>query len=185
AVIEQLRPGVPDPARESMAEALSPMQLESVIPGVGSGSILVDVSVGRIGFGWEAGGCGTLVVNSRRAGWVVGRVTIVWTAVHESQDSRWVSFLELNDVDCPSAHITGRYGLAAGQFPLNREVPLIVGGLGPVLGNVPRCSRAGHYGNDTIRIGRRSGGGPIGGRKRYLDFRPDGGIDGGLSRVGV
>src|SRR5262244_2517036 len=154
-----------------MAEAFGPMQLESVVPGFRSGGILVDVSVGRIDFGWEAGRCGTLVVNSRRTCWVVRRVTIVRTAVHESQDGRWVSFRELNDVDCPGAHITGRYGLAAGQFALNRQVPLIVGGLGPVIGNVPRSSRAGHYGNDTIRIGRGSRGGPIGGRKRYLEFR--------------
>src|SRR5438105_8712470 len=100
-----------------MAEALGPMQLESVVPAFRSGGILVDVSVGRIGFGWEAGRRRTLVVNSRRACWVVGWVTIIRTAVNESQDGRWVSFLELNDADCPSAHITGRYGLAAGQFP--------------------------------------------------------------------
>src|SRR5260370_22088339 len=113
-----------------MGEALGPMQLESVVPGFRSGGILVDVSVGRIGFGWEAGRCGTLVVNRRRACWVVRRMTKVRKAVHESQDGRWVSFLELNDVDCPSAHITGPYGLAARQFPLNRQVPPIVGGLG-------------------------------------------------------
>src|SRR5215831_13794260 len=168
-----------------MAEALGPMQLESVVPGFRSSGILVDDSVGRIDFGWEAGGCGTLVVNSRRACWVVRRVTKVRTTANESQDACWVSFRELNDVDCPSAHITGRYGLAAGQFPLNRQVPLIVGGLGPVIGNVPWCSRAGHYGNDTIRIGRRSGVGPIGGRKRYLEFRQPCGFHRGHSRVGV
>src|SRR5207247_2606063 len=154
-----------------MAEALGPTQLESVVPRFRSGGILVHDSVGRIGFGWEAGSGRTLVVNSRRTSGVVCRVTIVRTTVNESQDARWVSFLESNDVDCPSAHITGRYGLAAGQFALNGQVPLIVGGLGPMIGNVPRCSRTGHYGNDTIRIGRRSMGGPIGGRKRYLAFR--------------
>src|SRR5262249_34874490 len=105
-----------------MAEALGPMQLESVVPGFRSGGILVDVSVSRIDFGWEAGRCGTLVVNSRRTCGVVGRVTKVWTAANVAQDSRWVSFCELNDVDCPRAHITGRYGLAAGQFPLDRQV---------------------------------------------------------------
>src|SRR5262249_15874842 len=138
------------------AEALGPMQLESVVPGFRIGGILVDDSVGRIGFSWEAGRCGTLVVNSRRAGWVVRRVTIVRTAVHESQNGRWVSFRELNDVDCPGPHITGRYGLAARQFAFNRQVPLIVGGLGPMIRNVPRSSRATHCGNDTIWIGRRS-----------------------------
>src|SRR3989449_7376695 len=168
-----------------MAEALGPMQLESVVPGFRSGGILVDVSVGRIGFGWEASSCRTLVVNSRRACWVVRGVTKIRSAVSESKNPRRVSFRELNDVDCPSAHITGRYGLAAGQFPLNRQVPLIVGGLGPVIGNVPRCSRAGHYGNDTIRIGRRSGGGPIGGRKRYLELRQPCGFHRGNRRVGV
>src|ERR1051326_3597860 len=126
-----------------MAEALGPMQLESVVPAFRSGGILVDVSVGRIGFCWEASRCRTLVVNSGRPCRVVGRVTIIRTAIDESQDGRWVSFLELNDVDCPSAHIPGRYSLAAGQFPLNRQVPLIVGRLGPVIGNVPRCSQIG------------------------------------------
>src|SRR5438552_11008903 len=121
-----------------MAEALGPTQLESVVPGFRSGGILVDDSVGRIGFSWKAGSCRTLVVNSRRASGVVRRVTKVRTAVNISQDSRWISFLELNDVDCPGAHITGRYGLAAGQFTLNGQVPLIVGGLGPMIGNVPR-----------------------------------------------
>src|SRR5262245_25752315 len=116
-----------------MAEALGPTQLESVVPAVGSGGILVDISVGRICFGREAGRCGTLVVNSRRACWVVRRVTKVRTAVNVSQDGRWVSFRELNVVDCPSAHITRRYGLAARQFALNRQVPLIVCGLGPVI----------------------------------------------------
>src|SRR5438132_12730148 len=136
-----------------MAEALGPMQLESVVPAFRSGGILIDVSVGRISFGWEAGRCRTLVVNRRRACRVVRRMTIVRAAVNVSQDGRWVSFRELNDVDCPSAHITGRPRLAAGQFPLNGQVPLIVGRLGPVIGNVPRCSRAGHYGNNTIGIG--------------------------------
>src|SRR5213594_2320442 len=121
-----------------MAEALGPMQLESVVPGFRRGGILVDVSVGRIGFGREARSCRTLVVNRRRACRVVRRMTIVRAAVNVSQDGRWVSFLELNDVDCPGAHITGRYGLAAGQFALNGQVPLIVGGLGPMIGNVPR-----------------------------------------------
>src|SRR5437899_7330998 len=150
-----------------MAEALGPMHLVGVVPGFRSGGILVGVSVGRIGFGREARRCGTLVVNSRRACWVVRGVTKIRTAVSESKNPRRVSFRELNDVDCPSAHITGRYGLAAGQFPLNRQVPLIVGGLGPVIGNVPRCRRAGHSVNATIRFGRRSGVGPIGGRKWY------------------
>src|SRR5215813_11946436 len=86
-----------------MAEALGPTQLESVVPGFRSSGILVDDSVCRIGFGWEAGSCWTLVVNSRRASGVVRRVTIVWTTVNESQNARWVSFRELNDVDCPSA----------------------------------------------------------------------------------
>src|SRR5262245_43818830 len=97
-----------------MAETLGPMQLESVVPGFRSGGILVDVSVGGIGFGRDARSCRTLVVNSRRACWVVRRVTKVRTAANESQDACWVSFRELNDVDCPSAHITGRHGLAAG-----------------------------------------------------------------------
>src|ERR1043166_8624185 len=105
-----------------MAEALGPMQLESVVPAFRSGGILVDVSVGRIGFCREAGRCRTLVVDSRRACGVVGRVTIIRPAVDESQDSRWVSLFELDDVNCPGAHITGRYGLAAWQFPLNRQV---------------------------------------------------------------
>src|SRR2546425_9901263 len=117
------------------------MQLKSVVPGFRSGGILVDNAIGRIGFRWEAGSCRTLVVNSRRASGVVRRVTIVRTAVHESQDGRWVSFLELNDVDCPSAHITGQYGLAARQFPLNRQVPLIDGGQGPETGKGPQDSR--------------------------------------------
>src|SRR6516164_1510552 len=138
-----------------MAEALSPMQLESVVPGFRISGILVDNSVGRVRFGWEAGRCRTLVVNSRRACWVVGRVTIIRTAGNESQNGRWVSFLELNDVDCPSADITGRYG------------------------------RAGHYGNDTILIGRRSRGGPIGDRKLDLEFRQTCGFHRGHRRVGV
>src|SRR2546425_9511904 len=153
-----------------MAEALGPTQLESVVPGFRSSGILVHDSVGRIGFGWEAGSCRTLVVNSRRTSGVVCRVTIVRTTVNESQDARWVSFLELNDVDCPSAHITSRYGLAAGQFVLNGQVPLIVGGLGPMIGNVPRRSRSAQCGNHTVRIGRRSRGGPRGGRTRRLEF---------------
>src|SRR5215469_7533044 len=101
------------------------MQLESVVPGFRIGGILVDDSVSRIGFGREAGSCRTLVVNSRRTCRIVRRMTIVRAAVNESQDARWVSFLELNDVDRPSAHIAGRNGLATGQFALNRQVPLI------------------------------------------------------------
>src|SRR5215813_6271299 len=115
-----------------MAEALGPTQLESVVPGFRSSGVLVDDSVGRIGFGGEAGSCRALVVNSRRARGAVRRVTIVRTTVNESQNARWVSFRELNNVDCPSAHIAGRYGLAAGQFALNGQVPLVVGGLGPM-----------------------------------------------------
>src|SRR2546430_15104775 len=100
-----------------MAEALGPMQLKSVVPGFRSGGILVDNAIGRIGFRWEAGSCRTLVVNSRRTSGGVRRGTIVRTAVHESQDGRWGSFLGVNDVDWPSAPLTGRYGLAAGPFP--------------------------------------------------------------------
>src|SRR2546428_12933172 len=99
-----------------MAEALGPLQLESVVPGFRSGGILVDVSVGRIGFGREAGRCGTLVVNRRRACRVVRRVTIVRAGVNVSPDGRWGSFPELNVVDCPRAPLTGRNGLGAGEF---------------------------------------------------------------------
>src|SRR5207247_10930390 len=121
-----------------MYVALGPTQLESVVPGFRSGGILVHDSVGRIGFGWKAGSCRTLVVNSRRASWVVCGVTIVRTAVNESQDARWVSFLELNDVDCPGAHITGRYGLRAAPCAPGGQVAPIVAGLGPSDGTVPR-----------------------------------------------
>ena len=91
-----------------MAKALSPFHLQSVIPGIRSGGILVDDSVGGIGFGREAGSCRTLIVKSGWTCWVVRGVTIVRPAVDVSEDGRWISFLELNDVDRPGAHIAHR-----------------------------------------------------------------------------
>src|SRR5215831_9801132 len=110
-----------------MAEALGPTHLQRVVPSIGSGRILVDDSVGWIGFGRKAGCCGALVGNCWRPSRVVSRMTIVRTTVDVSQDGRWVSFFELNNVDSARAYITCRHGLAAGKFTLNRQVPLIVG----------------------------------------------------------
>src|SRR6058998_711139 len=99
-----------------MAKALGPFHLQGVVPGVGSGGILVDDSVGGIRFGREAGGRRTLIVKSGRTRWVICGVTIIRPVVNVSKDCRGISFLELNDMHRPSAHIADRDGLIAGEF---------------------------------------------------------------------